>query len=110
MECPTGLPNIDGEDISTTVKDVIRELKEVSNKWFQLGVYLNIPESDLRKIGLDCHQDVDICMMDVIMAWKQRFIPTWKAIIDALAEIGMHTLAVKLARKYSETLLLYGLG
>ena len=108
MECPSGLPNIDGKDIS--MKDVIRELKEVSNKWFQLGVYLNIPESELRKIGLDCHRDVNMCMIELIMTWKQRFIPTWKDIIDALAEIGMHTLAVKLARKYSETLLLYRLG
>lgn len=62
-------------------------------------MYLDIPESKLREIVQD-HEDVEECMIEMIMIWRQLVIPTWNAIITALTGIGMPTLAVKIAGKY----------
>ena len=98
--CPTGLPSIDGiKEVS--VKDLLSELEEVITNWFVLGVFLNIPESKLCEIRQDYENDEE-CKMEMLMSWKQLSIPTWNAIVDALAKIGMDSLAIKLARKYGE--------
>ena len=98
--CPSGLLSIDGVR-ELTVKDLLSELEEVTTSWFVLGVYLNIPESKLCEIRQDCDNDEE-CKIEMIILWKQLCIPTWNAIADALAKIGMHNLAIKVARKYGK--------
>ena len=94
--CPSGL--IDGvRDV--TVKEVLCELKEVDN-WFDLGVYLNIPDFKLREIYQDCQDGTEQCKIEMLLIWRQQCIPTWSAIVTALSEIGMHNLAIKIANKY----------
>ena len=46
--------------------------------------------------------DVAECKMAMILLWRQMTVPTWSAIVNALAEIGEHKLALKIASKYSK--------
>ena len=86
-----------------SVKDLLCELNEVTSSWFELGTFLDIPESKLREIFHD-YADVGVeeCMIEMIITWRQLAIPTWKAIIAALTGIGMSKLAIKIANKYSK--------
>ena len=95
--CPSGL--FDGVR-EVTLDELLNELKDVDD-WFELGVYLNVPDHKLREIGQD-YGDTDECMIEMILLWRQLCVPTWKAITTALSDIGMHALAVKIAHKYGE--------
>ena len=78
--------------------ELLNELKDVDD-WFELGVYLNVPDHKLREIGQD-YGDTDECKIEMILLWRQLCVPTWEAITTALSEIGMHTLVAKIANKY----------
>lgn len=97
MMCPSGL--FDGVR-EVPLSELLSELKEVDN-WFDLGVYLKVPDHKLREIGQD-YSDVEECKIEMILLWRQQSSPTWPAIVNALSDIGMHKLAVKIAEKYGE--------
>ena len=99
MMCPSGL--FDGvRDVS--LSELFLELKDVDD-WFELGVYLGVPDHKLREIEQDCrYMDVEECKMEMILHWRQMTIPTWSAIVNALAEIGQHKVALEIASKYSK--------
>ena len=97
MTCPSGL--FDGIR-EVTLSELLSELKEVED-WFELGVYLNVPDHKLREIGKD-YSDVEECKIEMILLWRQLCSPTWTAITNALSDIGMHKLAVEIAHKYGE--------
>ena len=96
MACPTGL--LDGVR-EVSVEDLLNELNEVTDKWFDLGIHLEIPDYKLKEIHQE-NEDVKDCMIEMILVWKQLCIPTWKAMVAALAEIDMRSLAIKIASKY----------
>lgn len=99
MMCPSGL--FDGVR-EVSLHELLIELKDVDD-WFELGVYLGVPDNKLREIQQDCHyMDIEECKMEMILLWRQLNIPTWSAIVNALAEIGQHKIALEIASKYSE--------
>ena len=99
MMCPSGL--FDGvREVSS--HELLNELKDIDD-WFELGVYLGVPDHKLRKIEQDCcYMDVEECKMEMILLWRQMTVPTWGAIVNALAEIGKHKRALEIASKYSK--------
>ena len=99
MMCPSGL--FDGVR-EVSLHELLIELKEVED-WFELGVYLGVPDYKLREIEQDCrYMDVEECKMEMILLWRQMTIPTWSAIVNALTEIGKHKRALEIASKYSK--------
>lgn len=98
MFLPTGL--LDGVK-EVLVKDLLCELSEVTNEWFNLGISLKIPCSKLQDIEQD-YDDVEECKREMILLWRQLYVPTWVAMVTALAEIGMQSLAVKIAGKFGK--------
>ena len=83
-----------------TLDELLNELKDVDD-WFELGVYLNVPDYKLREIGKD-FGNAEECLIEMILLWRQLCVPTWVAITTALSEINMHTLAVRIAHKYGK--------
>ena len=82
------------------MKDLLIELTdEVTDKWFDLGIHLEIPDYKLKEIHQE-NEDVEDCKREMILIWKQWYIPTWKAMVNALAQIDMQSLAIKIASKY----------
>ena len=96
--CPSGLFNGIRE---VPLSELLNELKEVDD-WFELGVYLNVPENKLREVGKDC-SDTEECKIEMLLLWRQVCLPTWTSIAMALSQIGMHKLAVEIADKYGES-------
>ena len=88
-----------------SVKDLLSELSEATSSWFELGAFLDIPESKLREIFDDyANMGVEDCMIEMILTWRQLTVPTWKAIIIALTGIEMPKLAKRIAGKYGTLL------
>lgn len=101
--CPSGLFD-EGREV--LVKDLLQELQEVTDQWFNLGISLKIPHMKLKEIEQD-YDNVKECKMEMILLWRQLCIPTWTTMVTALAEIGMKSLALKIANKYSEWLFFF---
>ena len=80
------------------MKDLLIELQEVTD-WLYLGVCLGVPESKLKEIRCD-YEDVEDRKREMLSSWMEKEIPTWSKVIKALAEIGMHKLAIAIASKY----------
>ena len=83
-----------------SVKELLHELKDVT-EWFELGICLGIPDSKLREIYED-YDNIEECKAGMILVWSQRRIPTWSAMVTALVGIGMHNLAMRIAKKHGE--------
>ena len=70
-------------------------------EWFLLGIYLDIPESDLEKIKYENPCSVTDCKREMLSTWLRRNPqPTWAVIVTALSDIGRRSLAYKIALKY----------
>lgn len=85
------------------MKDLLQELKEVADQWFDLGISLKISHSKLKELEEDC-DDIEERKTEMILVWRQLYVPTWSMMVNALAEIEMRTLALKIAEKYGKSL------
>jgi hypothetical protein len=99
MMCPSGLFD---EVREVSLHELLIELKDIDD-WFELGVHLGVPDNKLREIEQDClYGDAEECKMEMILLWRQLTIPTWSALVNALAEIGQRKIALEIASKYSK--------
>ena len=80
------------------MKDLLSELQEVTD-WFYLGVCLGVLESRLKEIRSD-YEDIEDRRREMLSSWMEKEIATWSKIVNALAQIGMHKLAIAIASKY----------
>lgn len=83
-----------------TLRSLVEELATVVN-WFHLGLYLNVPHSELMKIRYD-YPDVDQRKTQVLSVWMKIKKGSWSDIVNALIGIRMKTLAMHIATKYGE--------
>lgn len=72
--------------------------------WFELGVQLKIPVSDLLTIHKD-HVSVESCRLEMLIRWGQLQKPTWTQLVTALVKIGRRVLAEDLVKKYGNDVL-----
>lgn len=90
-----------GEIEEITLRRLVEELANVVN-WFHLGLYLDVPHSELMKIRYD-YPDVEQRKTQALSVWmKIKKGGTWLDIVKALIGIRMKTLAMDIATKYSE--------
>lgn len=89
----------DSED-EAELADLQVELKGVT-AWFELGIQLKIPTSDLLVIRKD-HSTVKSCRLEMLIRWGQLQRPTWTQIATALAKIGRTALAMELSDRYGK--------
>ena len=82
-------------------------LKELSNaldsvvNWQLLGVKLGLQDHELSTIEQDYRGDNERCKSKMLGRWLQiAELPTWKAVVDALQQMGEHTVASKIQAKY----------
>ena len=76
---------------------LLEELQEVDN-WFMLGVYLNVPVSQLNKIQSVHAQDgVERCKLEMLQYWLDTTMTaSWKDIARALEHLNMLSQAARL--------------
>ena len=82
--------------VEINAENVFKHIMHVSNKWMQLGPYLNISESKMDEIKKSNNSDDD-CFVAVINEW-QKGSPSWRWLIFALDWIDETTTADGLKR------------
>lgn len=79
---------------------LVSELTEVVD-WFHLGIYLEIPHSELLKISAD-YDTVNSCKTQALIKWIDLKEPSWESVVRALVGIKMKDLADHIANKYGK--------
>ena len=83
-------------------------LKELSNaldsvvNWYSLGVKLGLEDHELSTIEQNYRGDGnERCKHKMLSRWlRSDKLPTWKAVVDALQQMGEHAVASKILAKY----------
>lgn len=78
--------------------DFATELREVGRRWYELGIFLHVNESQLRQVET-CHKDEgsNRCLIELYLLCTQMDIElTWDRIAEALEKLEFSRLAKKL--------------
>lgn len=82
-----------------TLKAAINELHAVCDKWYEIGVQLEVPILDLKSISLDSMDP----LCDTLYCWMRNVpSPSWRCLADALKAplVGEKQLAEEIEKKY----------
>ena len=83
------------------------EIFSVRNKWYDIGLELNIPYHTLNVIEKDCPNNCADCLRKMLENWLTRTYPgpSWSGLVDALSSepVGEKRLARHLHSKYYTT-------
>ena len=65
----------------------MNELCVVKDKWFDLGVQLNMQPHDLKSIQIQYHNDPSRCLLEMLSKWLSITFPppTWQTVVDSLS-------------------------
>ena len=75
-------------------------MKGKEERWYDLGFYLDIPQSKLDDIKMHYHSDVQR-MQASLDYWKRTHpAPSWKKVAEALRGVGDDVLAEEVITKY----------
>ena len=88
-----------------TTTQLMEELTEISHKWFEIGIYLEVPNYRLQSIR-SCNDDVIQRLYAVLDFWKNNPKPTkpytWQTIVSSLRSriVSDENLASKIKQQY----------
>lgn len=76
------------------LREVNRLLRDISRKWYDIGIELGLTADELKNIKANC-DSVEECLREMLDKWLRNIdpLPTWRALGDALKFIGEGTLA-----------------
>ena len=82
------------------LKDVQEELIDVSNKWYNIGLQLNLQPGVLD--GIREHKDANSCLCEMLKFWLKTNHSTWQLLVKALnsRSVSETDLAKRLKDKY----------
>jgi len=81
------------------IRNLSNALKEVCN-WYQLGIQLGVPTSELRKIE-DEYQRSDRRKSETLDTWLQQTpSASWSGVVSALQQMGENTVAESVRQNY----------
>ena len=84
---------------------MLTELKDVTIKWFKLGIFLGVPSEVLTGIKRNGKSE-KYRKVQMLIEWSKHDIPTWEKLVTALIKADLPAVAVRIAtkhRKSSET-------
>ena len=84
--------------VVAALADLVNELTEVNN-WIPLGLSLGIKISTLEAIERE-RITIGERRTQMLIDWQKQETPMWSAVIQALAGMGMRSLASRLAHKH----------
>ena len=89
------------------LRSVRGEIFPVRNKWYDIGVELNIPYHSLNVIEKDCPNNCADCLRKMLEHWLTRTSPgpSWSGLVEALSSepVGEKRLARQIRTKYCDT-------
>ena len=85
-----------------SLKDLLKELKQVASKWENTGVMLGIEIGILNNIKADNSRSCEDCLREMLKVWLKEIDPppSWPGIVEALEEVGEPKLARELKQRY----------
>ena len=89
---------------SIKLMDVYEELIDISHKWFDLGLRLELEEGKLETIELANPNNPQHCLREMLSTWlKQDSRRTWQFLCAALCSktVGENNLANTIEAKYT---------
>ena len=89
---------------SMGIKDLMHHLKDVVERWYELGVQLDVPISKLNEIRCNNSSDVYQCKLLMLQEWQRRptLNPSWFTLVDALRKMEENVIANQIAEQFSE--------
>ena len=89
---------------SMGIKDLMHHLKDVVERWYELGVQLDVPISRLNEIRCNNSSNVYQCKLLMLQEWQRRptLNPSWFTLVDALRKMEENVIADKIAQQFSE--------
>ena len=95
----------------TLVPEDLREVRSaiysVRDKWYDIGLELNISFRTLNVIKTDCPQNSADCLREMLVEWLSRTspAPSWSSLVEALSSepVGEKRLAKKIHANYCVT-------
>ena len=89
------------------LRHVIREVSSLKSAYYQLGVELGVPPSELDAVKVMYNQNLEQALTEVLLLWLRRrspLYPTWQNLVMAVASANNginHGLAVAIASRHS---------
>ena len=89
---------------SMGIKVLMHHLKDIVERWHELGVQLDVPTSKLNEIGFNNRGDVYQCKLLMLQEWQRQptLKPSWCTLVDALCKMEENVIANEIAQKFSE--------
>lgn len=88
-----------------SLKEVRNYLYSVRLKWLDIGVELEVDETELKAIRKRCREDPGDCLLEMIGEWLRSVDgpvrPTWKALAEALRAKAVNERALADESRYS---------
>ena len=89
------------------LSEVIDELFEARNKWFDIGLQLQLHHSELKSIEDKYRDDPDKCFRQMLIAWEtssSQAPKAWSTLVKILRKpaIKYEVLATRIERKYCQ--------
>ena len=81
------------------LQEMLNELKDVTIKWFKLGVFLGVQSEVLT--GIKRSEKNEKCRkVQMLIVWSKQDIPTWEKLVTALIKADFPTVAVRIATNH----------
>ena len=84
-------------------QDMLIELKDVTTKWFKLGVFLGVPSEVLTGIKHNVKMKEKERKREMLIEWSKRDNPTWEKLVTALIKADLPAVAVRIATSHRES-------
>ena len=87
------------------IKDLMHCLKDIVERWYELGMELDVPLNKLNEIRCNNSSDVYQCKLLMLQEWQRRptLKPSWCTLVDALRNMKEYVIAEKIAQQFSES-------
>ena len=94
--------NASGSIGTPSLKDLLKELKQVASKWENIGVMVGIDSGILDNIEADNSKNCENCLREMLKVWLKQLdpAPSWPLMVEALEVLGEPKLAKELKEKY----------
>ena len=84
---------------------VLTELHPVRSRWYNIGLQLLVPVTDLQRIESEYKNDHGTCLRQMLIKWLEKGTASWETLIEALKSPIVQgdenmALAANLEKKY----------
>ena len=86
------------------IKDLMHHLEDIVERWYELGVQLDVPLNKLNEIRFNNSSDVYQCKLLMLQEWQRRPIlkPSWCTLVDALRNMKENAIVQRISQQFGK--------